>query len=186
MVTKALEIEKSGKIASFVARHSNKSTGNGYKSAIESFLRCMNTLPKKDANGKKAQNDYESLFDAYITEKRDHSDDMEKFAHCLKVDCTSLLSARQIMTYARCILEDYNIHFKKSTVRDLKREMKGGAGTVDKVMTAKIIEAAMREMDVKGRALVLTLASSGARLNEILSLKISPLLCFTTQDLFCE
>ena len=104
MATKALKIENSGKIASFVARYSNKSTGSGYKSAIESFLRCMNNLPKTTPEGKKATYDYESLFDAYITEKRDHSDDMEKFAHCLKVDCTSLLSARQIMTYARCII----------------------------------------------------------------------------------
>jgi len=173
MATKALELKKSLKIASFVSRYSNKSTGSGYKSAIESFLRCMNDLPKTTTEGKKATYDYEKLFDAYITEKRDHSDDMEKFAHCLKTDCTSLLSARQIMTYARCILEDYHIHFKKSTVRDLKREMKGGAGTVDKVLSAKIIETAMKDMDVKGRALVLILASSGARLNEILSLKIS-------------
>jgi hypothetical protein len=40
-------------------------------------------------------------------------------------------------------------------------------------MTAGVIESAMKELDLKGRALVLTLASSGARLNEILSLKIS-------------
>ena len=57
--------------------------------------------------------------------------------------------------------------------KDLKREMKGGAGTVDKVMTAKVIDAALKEMDVRGRALVLTLASSGARLNEVLSLRLS-------------
>ncbi|HZV47168.1 MAG TPA: hypothetical protein VFG06_07485 [Thermodesulfovibrionales bacterium] len=94
---------------------------------------------KDNRDGKKAQYDYESLFDAFITEKRDQSEDMEKFAHWLKMDCTFLLSARQIMTYARYILEDYNILFKKSTVRDLKREMKGGAGTVDRLLNSKII-----------------------------------------------
>ena len=40
-------------------------------------------------------------------------------------------------------------------------------------MTAKVIDAALKEMDVRGRTLVLTLASSGARLNEVLSLKLS-------------
>jgi len=163
-----------GRIAAFVNSYSNTGTGNGYKTAIESFLRCMNGLPKKGENGKKGNYDYEVLFDQYLADKkRDHDEDFTKFADCLKVECVSLLSARQIMTYARRVLEDNGAKFKSKTVRDLKREMKGGAGTVDKVMTANVIESAMKELDLKGRALVLTLASSGARLNEILSLKLS-------------
>jgi integrase len=134
----------------------------------------VNDLSRKAPDGTKAVYDYESLFDAYLADKtRDHNEDMEKFAGYLRGECASLLSARQIMTYGRCILEEYGARFKKSTVRNLKREMKGGAGTVDKVMTAKVIDAALKELDLKGRALVLTLASSGARLNEIISLKIS-------------
>lgn len=165
-----------GKIAAFVSSYSNKSTGSGYKSAIESFLRCMNGLPKKSEDGARATYDYELLFDQYLADKkRDHDADFTKFAECLKAESASLLSARQIMTLARRILEDNGAKFKGKTVRDLKREMKGGAGTVDKVMTAKIIDCVLKELDVKGRAIVLTLASSGARLNEILSLKISDL-----------
>jgi integrase len=131
-------------------------------------------LPRKAPDGSKATYDYESLFDEYLIDKnRDHNEDMEKFAGYLKEERVSLLSARQIMTYARCILEEYGATVKKSTIRTLKRELKGGAGTVDKVMTAKVIDAALKELDVKGRAIVLTLASSGARLNEVLSLKLS-------------
>lgn len=171
-----------GKIAAFVSSYSNKSTGSGYKSAIESFLRCMNGLPKKhdvvDEKGKtksvKCSYDYETLFNAYLADKkRDHDADFTKFADCLKEESASFLSARQVMTFARRVLEDNGARFKGKTVRDLKREMKGGAGTVDKVMTAKVIDAALRELDVKGRSIVLTLASSGARLNEALSLKLS-------------
>ena len=173
MATKA-QTKKGGKIAAFVSQYSNKGTGNNYRNACESFLRCMNDLPRKGPDGSKATYDYESLFDAYLTDKnRDHNEDMEKFAGYLKEERVSLLSARQIMTYARCILEEYGATVKKSTIRTLKRELKGGAGTVDKVMTAKVIDAALKELDVKGRAIVLTLASSGARLNEILSLKLS-------------
>jgi integrase len=134
----------------------------------------MNGLPKKSENGTKGNYDYELLFDQYLADKkRDHDEDFTKFANCLKAECASLLSARQRMTFARRILEDNGAKFKSKTVRDLKREMKGGAGTVDKVMTANVIESAMKELDLKGRALVFTLASSGARLNEILSLKLS-------------
>jgi integrase len=173
MATKA-QTKKGDKIAAFVSQYSNKGTGNNYRNACESFLRCINDLPRKAPDGSKATYDYESLFDAYLTDKnRDHNKDMEKFAGCLKEECVSLLSARQIMTYARCILEEYGATVRKSTIRTLKRELKGGAGTVDKVMTAKVIDAALKELDVKGRAIVLTLASSGARLNEILSLKLS-------------
>lgn len=163
-----------GKIAAFVKSYSNPSTGAGYKSAIEGFLRCMNTLPKKNADGSRASYNYESLFDSYLADKkRDYDADFIKFADCLKEESASNLSARQVMTFARRILEDHGVTIKSKINRDLKREMKGSAGTVDKVLTAKVIEVTMREMDIKGRALVLTLASSGARLNEILSLKLS-------------
>ena len=43
----------SGKIAAFVASYTNKSTGSGYKTALESFLRCMNSLPKKNADDRR-------------------------------------------------------------------------------------------------------------------------------------
>ena len=173
-MAKKSQCQTGGRIAAFVSSYSNKSTGSGYKSAIESFLRCMNGLPKKGENGARGAYDYELLFDQYLADKkRDHDEDFTKFADCLKVECASLLSARQIMTLARRILEDNGAKFKGKTVRDLKREMKGGAGTVDRVMTAKVIDSALKELDVKGRAIVLTLASSGAHLNEILSLKFS-------------
>ena len=173
-MAKKSQSQTGGRIAAFVSSYSNKSTGSGYKSAIESFLRCMNGLPKKGENGARGAYDYELLFDQYLADKkRDHDEDFTKFADCLKEECASLLSARQIMTLARRILEDNGAKFKGKTVRDLKREMKGGAGTVDRVMTAKVIDSALKELDVKGRAIVLTLASSGAHLNEILSLKFS-------------
>ncbi len=173
-MAKKSQSQSGGKIAAFVSSYSNKGTGNGYKNATEYFLRCMNGLPKKSDNGTKGNYDYELLFDQYLADKkRDHDEDFTKFADCLKAESTSLLSARQVMTYARRVLEDNGAKFKGKTVRDLKREMKGGAGTVDRVMTAKVIDSALKELDVKGRAIVLTLASSGARLNEILSLKLS-------------
>ena len=61
-----------------------------------------------------------------VDKSRDHDADFEKFAQCLKQECVSLLSARQIMTLARRMLEDHGAKFKDKTVRDLKREMKGG------------------------------------------------------------
>jgi integrase len=173
-MAKKAEQKGKGKIAAFVSTYSNKSTGAGYKNAVESFLRCMNGLPKKNKEGSRVTYDYEQLFDAYLGDKkRDHDQDFTKFAECLKAESSSNLSARQIMTFARRVLEDNGATFKGKTIRDLKREMKGGAGTVDRVLTAKVIDAALKELDIKGRAIVLTLASSGARLNEILSLKLS-------------
>ena len=163
-----------GKISDFTSKYSNKSTASGYKNSIESFLRCINSLPKKDKTGKKLQHDYETLFDQYLKDKkRDRNADFVKFSNSLKEDAVSAQSARQVMTFARYVLNAHGIKLKDVVIKDLKREMKGGAGTIDKVMTAKVIDAALKEMDVRGRTLVLTLASSGARLNEVLSLKLS-------------
>src|SRR5208337_2667798 len=163
-----------GKISDFTSKYSNKSTASGYKNAIESYLRCINSLPKKDKTGKKISHDYETLFDIYLKDKkRDRNADFVTFSNRLKEDAVSAQSARQVMTFARYVLNAHGIKLKDVVIQDLKREMKGGSGTIDKVMTAKVIDTALREMDVRGRSLVLTLLSSGARLNEALSLTLS-------------
>ena len=122
-----------GKISDFTSKYSNKSTASGYKNSIESFLRCINSLPKKDKTGKKSQHDYETLFDQYLKDKkRDRNADFVKFSNSLKEDAVSAQSARQVMTFARYVLNAHGIKLKDVVIKDLKREMKGGAGLLTK------------------------------------------------------
>ncbi len=173
-MTKKTPSPKSGKVATFVGRYSNPSTGAGYRGAIQSFLRCMYSLEKVDSDGKKVSHDYETLFDQYLTDKkRDYARDFRKFSECLIRESVSAQSSRQILTYAVKFLKVHNVTVPEDIIQDLKRENKGGAGTVDKVLTAKVICAALQSADVRGRAMFLTLASSGLRVGELLSLSLS-------------
>lgn len=159
----------SGKIAAFVGRYSNVSTGAGYKSAIRSFIRCMYSLDKTDKT-----HNYEQLFDQYLSDKnRDRATDFKKFSECLIKDSVSAQSGRQILTYAVKVLKVHGVTVPDDIIGDLKRENKGGAGTVDKVLTAKVICSALQGSDIRSRALILTLASSGLRVGELLSLSLS-------------
>lgn len=165
---------KEGKIAAFVGRYSNPSTGAGYRGAINAFLRCMYGLDKADSDGKKVLHDYEALFNQYLEDKkRDRAGDFKKFSDCLIRESVSAQSSRQILTYAVKVLKVHGVTVPDDIIGDLKRENKGGAGTVDKVLTSKIICSALQSADIRGRAMILTLASSGLRVGELLNLSLS-------------
>jgi integrase len=163
-----------GKIAAFVAKYSNAGTGAGYKGAIEGFLRCIFGLPKLDESGKRIARDYEPLLDQYLADKkRDKVSDITAYSECLVRDCVSKQSARQQLTYAVKFLRAHGVNILKDDIQDLKRECKGGAATIDKVMDHNVICKALKGSDIRSRALILTLASSGLRIGECLSLKMS-------------
>lgn len=169
MVTKqASQKEGCNKIATFAAKYSNKSTGLNYKGSIERFLRSVYNVPKGTPTN------YEQLFDQYLQDsKRNRSADIKQYSDVLVRECVSKQSARQILTYAVKVLKSYGITINECDIGDIKRECKGGAATVDKVLTHDVICKTLRSSDVQMRALILVLASSGIRIGEALSLTIS-------------
>jgi integrase len=175
MAGKAETKKDSGKIAAFVAKYSNGSTGSNYRSAIESFLRCINNLDKVDSTtGKKSTYNYESLFDAYLSDKkRDRSTDIKLWSECLVRESVSKQSARQRLTYGVRVLKAHGCTVSDIDVQDIKRETKGGAATIDKVMTGDVICKSLRSADVQLRALILCLASSGLRIGELTNMTMA-------------
>jgi len=162
-----------GKIAAFVAKYSNAGSGAGYKSAIESFLRCIFKLAKGEPH------DYEAYLDQYLSDKsRDVVKDLTAFTDYLIENSRggresgSRQSARQRMTYAGKFLRMHGKYADLDLLRDIKRETKGGKATKTKVLSGKIICEAVKGANVRDRAIFLSLASSGMRLNELLSLSM--------------
>jgi integrase len=173
-MAKQADKKASGKIAAYVSKYSNPSSGAGYKSSIESFLRCIFGLQKIGSDGKKITHDYEILFDEYVSDKkRDKVADITAFSACLVRESVSKQSARQQLTYTVKFLRAHGINILKDDIQDLKRENKGGAATVDKVMDHNVICKALKGSDVRSRALILVLASSGLRIGEALTLSMS-------------
>ena len=161
-----------GKIAAFVGKYSNAGTGYNYRHSIEAFLRCITTLEGEGID-ETATYDYETLLDEYLKDrKRNVGKDIKKFAGYLKDKSVSMQSARQQLTYAVKFLRAHGVNVLKEDIEDIKRESKGGAATVDKVMTADVICQALKSSDVRTRALTLVLASSGMRIGEALTLDL--------------
>jgi site-specific recombinase XerD len=173
MQAKRTEQKGSGKIAAYAAKYSNKSSGAGYRGAVESFLRSVYHLDKQDSEGKKITYNYELLFDQYLDRtKKDAGQDLKDFTEYLKKNSKSqsMQSVRQVLTYAAKFLKSHGITFPEDCTKDIKRETKGGAATVAKELSGKMICDALRGASVRDRAIILTLASSGLRIGELLSL----------------
>jgi integrase len=162
------------KLALFLSKYSNESSKAGYKNAIESFLRCIYGMPKADIkSGKIPAPDYNSLFELYLVSKRDNDADFIQFSEHL-IKTRPALSAKQSMTAIRYAMTYHGIVISKGTSQDIRREtMKGSAATIDRVLNQKLIAAALQHTTIQGKALFLCLASSGARLNEMLSIGIN-------------
>lgn len=159
----------STKIRDYVSKYSNASSGAGYKGAIESFLRSVYELDKKDSSGNR--HDYEALLVQYLGDKkRNHSQDVKTFSEKLIRESKSKQSARQILTYAVKFLRVQGIVVLPEFVQDIKRECKGGAATIDETLTNELICKILRGADVRNRAIFLVAASSGLRIGELLSL----------------
>lgn len=180
MVKPASKTKKEGsetvqpKLALFLSKYSNASTQAGYKNAIESFLRCIYGMPKAEIKaGKIPEPDYNALFELYLVSRRDNDADFIRFSEHL-IETRPALSAKQSMTAIRYAMTYHGVNISKGTSQDIRREtMKGSAATVDRVLNTKIINAALQHCTVQGKALFLCLASSGARLNEMLSVSMN-------------
>lgn len=185
-----------GKINAYVSKYKNPSSAAGYKSAIESFLRCMFDCDKVDADGHKKVYNYEKMFDDYLKKYAERMQvidetlglknkndlleayeeslnlDFVKFSECLVKTCKSKQSARQIMTYCKTMLKEYKVVVPDCAMMHLKREMKGGKAQATKSISPEMICRIVGGADVRGKAIVLMLSSSGLRINELLALKL--------------
>jgi len=163
-----------GKIAAYVSKYSNRSSGAGYRTSIQAFLRCTYGLKLHDENKVKLIHDYEKLLDDYLNDKnRKHSEDVKAFSEYLVRASSSKQSARQLLTYAAKFLRAQGITVLPEFIQDIKRETKGGSESIDETLTNEMICRILQGADVRNRAIFLCAASSGLRIGELLSLSMS-------------
>ena len=67
-----------------------------------------------------------------------------------------------------------DIEISQKQAKSIRKKMvKGGARTIEKDLDIDTLRKIINHMDIKGKALILTLASSGMRIGEALSLNIN-------------
>lgn len=157
----------------FLELYRNDNTRWGYQSVLHIFVEFIYKIERKGnriTNEEKAH--FSELINRYFTENRDYYDDILKFAASLNDKPPKTAKA-----YIIGVKEFFAFNGTELTQRQWKtitlKLPKGGARTIEKDMENTIISQILQHTDLKGKALILILASSGMRLNEALSITIS-------------
>jgi integrase len=166
-------MESMGKIADYLKNYSNATTSACIACAIYNYLDHI--YGKKHRKGNRVSNEekafYEKLVNKYLKEKRNYSEDMTGFVVSLQT--RPPLSARQTFSLAQGFFSYYDRELSAKDLKFIRHKLpKGNVRTVDKDMDTETIRVILQHLDVKGRALILVLASSGMRINEALSVTL--------------
>jgi integrase len=121
----------------------------------------------------------ESCADRYFEDKRDYEEDLGSFFVSLKQLAPKTQRLR--LSATRTFLEENKVELSQRFWRRLRRRIKGnGARTRVVVPTNAQLKQIMLHLPIQGKALYLTLASSGIRIGEALKLQLEDVELDTT------
>jgi integrase/exonuclease VII small subunit len=161
-----------GKIAEYLKNYTNESTMSNYVAAVHTFI---DFIYGKQRVGRTASEEekqkYEKLVDKYIKEKRNYAEDMAAFA--VSLHSRAPLSARVTFNNVMGFFSYYDVVLSTKDEKFTRRRLpKGNVRTIEKDMDTDTIRTILQHVDIKGKALILVLASSGLRINEALTLPL--------------
>ncbi len=159
-------------ISDFINEYGQPSTQKVYRGAIICFLEHIYGCKREGRRSTNAEMEaFEKLADQYITEERDHSKDVLSFVSILRDKPPK--TAKVYMAGLKEWLSFNDIEFTHKQAKSIRKGMpKGGARSVEMDMDVLTIRTIISHMDIKGKALILTLASSGMRIGEALSITL--------------
>ncbi|MCD6530740.1 tyrosine-type recombinase/integrase [Candidatus Bathyarchaeota archaeon] len=143
-----------GKIEEFLKNFESKTTVSTYRYALNSFFKVIGVSA-----------------DEYFEEKRNYEEDIRTFFNAIKHRPPK--TVQLFLSAVRTFLVENDVELSERFWRSLRRRKKGSrALTMDKVPSNAELRRIITHMPVQGRALFLTLASSGMRIGEVLKLKL--------------
>lgn len=163
------------KIESFLELYAKENTKGVYRAGLLEFF---DFLYGKQRKGKKVRKEemlsYEKLAERYLNEGRDYFSDLLRFASSLSKKPP--ITAKSYITAVKEFLAENGIEFSQKELKRIRLKLpKGNARTVEKDMDHETLRTILQHLDVKGKAIVLTLASSGMRIGECLKVRLEDL-----------
>lgn len=164
-----------GAMSDFLALYPNDNTWRNYRSALMAFVDWKYGPQRK---GREASKDelaaYERLIDEYLASDPDHLQDFIRFAAALSHANTPPHTARTRFVIWKEFLAEQGIEIKTRDIKRIRTKLpKGSTRTVERDLDHDTLRVLIQHMDVKGKALFLTLASSGMRVGEALTLTLT-------------
>lgn len=144
----------------YLETYGSKNTVRTYKQTLKVFLRNIY------GDGELA-----SLASKYISEERDHKTDIQNFL--AQINGKPPKTIRLYISAVKTFLMENDIELPEKFWRSITRRIKGSmARTLDKIPSNIQLRRIIMHMPVHGKALYLTLASSGMRIGESLQLEL--------------
>ncbi len=159
-------------IKEFVEELPSQSSTIAYRSAIYTYLEHIYDFKRA---GKRVTYDemeeFEKLAQRYFSEGRNYAEDIKGFAISLQ-DSPPKTAKLYVAAIKQYFIENDVELTQKEQKRLRQRLPKGGAQTIEKDLDTDTLRSILSHMPVHGKALVLTLKSSGMRIGEALSLPL--------------
>jgi len=161
-----------GKMSNFLALYPNNNTFRNYRSSLMAFADWKYGPQRK---GREVTRDelaeYERLIDEYLSSDPDYLQDFVRWAAALAHANTPPHTARNRFVIWKEFLAEQGVEIKTRDIKRIRTKLpKGSTRTVERDLDHDTLRMLIQHMDVKGKALFLTLASSGMRIGEALSL----------------
>jgi integrase len=161
------------RLQEFLSDYQNRSTRTGYNSSLRSFIDFVYGPQRKGIRVSPEEIEtYDRLIDQYFEDNRDYQTDVKEFLK--SISDRPPLSVRQAFNCVREFLSVNGLELDKKELRRIKKHVipKGGVRTVERDMDIETVRSIMMHLDVKGKSMVLCLASGGMRINELLQVTL--------------
>ena len=165
-----------GRIKEFLEIQRSRKTKKCYRSALVEFLDFIYGKTRKGKRVRKEEIEkYERLAERYFSESRDYFKDLLNFAIYLseKAPRTSYMYIMIVKQF----LEYNNVVFTPKQLKIIKQKLPKSAKpiTKDEELDKEMIRRILEYADIRLRAIILVLASSGMRIGELLQIRLSDL-----------
>jgi integrase len=160
------------KIAEFLEQYPSRGTRQSYSTGINSFLSFVYQF-KRTGGQRISPEDriqFEKFAEMYVSDERDYEQDLIDFSnHCTRHYAPT--SGRLYVAIIKEFLSFYDIEFtRKQEKRIRNRSPDGGPVSEEADLTKDMIQKLLNTCDIRMKALVLILITSGMRIGEVATL----------------
>jgi integrase len=147
------------KVKTFLNNYHNPNTKRNLRTSITNFFEAMYEEAKRKQ--------LDSLAEKYFNEKRDYEKDVEDFLNHL--NGAAPLTIKLKISNVKTFLLENNVEIPQKFWRKVNRRINGSrALNLDRIPTSDELKKLLFHMPIHGKALFLTLESSGMRIGELL------------------
>ncbi len=161
------------RIQDFLGLYSNENSKGVFRAGLYNFLDCMYGPVRKGSRATKDEKEeYERLADKYFEEDRDYFNDLLDFVGYMnKYPPTG---AKTKINGVKEFLIHNDVEFSHKQLKRLRGKMPKGktARTAEKDLDHDMLKKILNHTDLKLRSVILTLASSGMRIGELLQIEL--------------